>query len=86
MSDTTLEPPLSGRSFDSLTFEEAFRELEAVVQRLEQGDLPLDESLELYERGISLARQCSERLDAAELRVRQLSPEAGFRELPSDEL
>jgi exodeoxyribonuclease VII small subunit len=84
MADTSLKPGPSGQGQPDLTFEEAFRELEGVVQRLEAGDLPLEEALALYERGIALARQCGGQLDAAELRVRQLAPEADYRELPAD--
>jgi exodeoxyribonuclease VII small subunit len=58
---------------DKLTFEEAYRELEATVQRLEAGDLTLEEAIALYERGMRLARHCSDALDAAELQVQQLT-------------
>ena len=50
-------------------FEEALQELETVVQRLEDGNLSLDESLALFEDGIKLSRLCSQRLDEAEKRV-----------------
>jgi exodeoxyribonuclease VII small subunit len=57
---------------DELTFEEAFRDLEAAVQRLEAGDLTLEEALALYERGMLLAERCSKALDAAEIQVQKL--------------
>ncbi len=57
-----------------MNFEQAFQRLDEIVQRLEQGDLALEESLALYEEGMTLAAQCNEWLDAAELRVRQLVP------------
>ncbi len=50
-------------------FEEALQELETIVQRLEDGNLSLDESLALFEDGIKLSRLCSQRLDEAEKRV-----------------
>jgi exodeoxyribonuclease VII small subunit len=50
-------------------FEEALQELETVVQRLEDGNLSLDESLALFEDGIKLSRLCSQRLDEAEKKV-----------------
>lgn len=50
-------------------FEEAMSRLEEIVQRLENGDLTLDGSLNLFEEGIGLARYCSEKLDAAESRL-----------------
>ncbi len=53
-------------------FEAIYRELEETVQRLESGDLSLEESLALFERGAALAEQCNAVLDNAELRVRQL--------------
>lgn len=58
------------------SFEEAWAELEAVLERLEGGDLSLDDSVALFERGRSLAAHCQGLLDKAELRVRQLSGEA----------
>jgi exodeoxyribonuclease VII small subunit len=50
-------------------FEEALQELETIVQRLEEGNLSLDESLALFEEGIKLSRLCSQRLDEAEKKV-----------------
>ncbi len=58
---------------DSLSFEDAYAQLEATVQRLEDGALPLEEALALYERGVLLAQLCAERLSAAELRIQELS-------------
>jgi exodeoxyribonuclease VII small subunit len=57
-----------------LTYEEAFTQLEQVLQALETGDLPLDQSLALYELGATLAAYCAQKLDEAELRVRQWQP------------
>jgi len=56
------------------TFEELFQELEATVEKLEAGNLPLDEALALYERGMELAKKCSAQLDRAELRLKELTP------------
>jgi len=58
-----------------LSFEEAFAELEEAVARLEAGGLTLEESLALFERGQALAAHCSEQLDQAELKVKQIAPE-----------
>jgi exodeoxyribonuclease VII small subunit len=55
-----------------LTFEQAFAELEESVRTLERGDLPLEESLALYERGQELAAYCARLLDDAELKVQQV--------------
>jgi len=54
-------------------FEHALDELETLVQRMESGDLALEDSLTAYERGIALYRQCRGALDHAELRVKLLS-------------
>jgi exodeoxyribonuclease VII small subunit len=59
---------------DNLSFEQAFQELEGAVQQLEAGNLKLEESLELFERGTKLAAHCGKLLDQAELHVRQLVP------------
>lgn len=55
----------------NLSYDAALAQFEAVLAQLEQGDLPLEETLALYERGAQLARLCAARLDEAELRVRQ---------------
>jgi exodeoxyribonuclease VII small subunit len=53
-------------------FEGSLAELEAIVAKMEHGDLPLDESLSLFERGMGLTRVCRTSLESAELRVRNL--------------
>jgi exodeoxyribonuclease VII small subunit len=55
------------------TFEEAQRELEAIVERLEHGRAPLDEALALWERGEELYRLCVGRLDGAEAKIEELA-------------
>ncbi|MFQ6016317.1 MAG: exodeoxyribonuclease VII small subunit [Anaerolineae bacterium] len=62
---------------EKLSFEEAFRELEETVHKLEAGDLTLEESITLFERGMQLANYCSEKLDKAELKINQLVPGDG---------
>lgn len=57
----------------SLSFEEAFNDLQEVVERLELGNLPLDESIALFEKGTALVQRCTELLDQAELRIEELS-------------
>jgi len=58
------------------SFENLFSELEATVAKLEAGDLALDESLALFQRGMELAKKCGEMLDQAELRIKELVPQA----------
>ncbi|HJQ71152.1 MAG TPA: exodeoxyribonuclease VII small subunit [Blastocatellia bacterium] len=51
------------------SFESSLRELELIVEQLEAGDLPLEQSLELFEQGVRLSRECQRRLDEAEQKV-----------------
>lgn len=55
-----------------MTFEDALRALEDVVRRLESGDVPLDESIGLYERGEVLRKHCQARLDSAQARIEKI--------------
>lgn len=61
-------PPL-----DSLTYEQAFTELQTIVSTLESEDHPLEQAIVLFERGQKLARHCAALLDNAELRLQQLT-------------
>jgi exodeoxyribonuclease VII small subunit len=54
------------------SFESSLKELEQIVEQLEAGDLPLERSLELFEHGVKLSRDCQQRLDEAENRVELL--------------
>ena len=67
-----MQPPESNPSAVA-EFERSLDELEQLVQRMEKGDLTLDDSLQAYERGIALYRNCQTALEQAELRVRLLS-------------
>ena len=67
-----------------LSFEDAFAELEATVAKLERGDLALEESIALFERGQALAAHCNVQLDTAELKVRQLLPDEQGETAPFD--
>lgn len=57
---------------ETLSFEEALRRLEAIVQQLERGDVPLDQSITLYAEGDRLRAQCQSRLEAAQARIDQI--------------
>jgi exodeoxyribonuclease VII small subunit len=67
-----------------LSFEDTLARLEAVVLKLESGDLPLEEALQAFEEGVGLARTCSARLDDAERRVHLLTrtPDGEDAEIP----
>ena len=60
-------------------FEAAIAELETIVKKLEEGDLPLEKSLELYERGVQLSRFCHTRLEEAEKRIEILTERGDLR-------
>jgi exodeoxyribonuclease VII small subunit len=60
---------------NELSYEEAYQQLEQVLQALESGDLALEQSLKLYELGATLTAYCARKLDEAELRVRQWQPD-----------
>lgn len=57
---------------DGLSFEQALKELEAIVRRLDSGEVPLDESITLYEKGEALRAHCQARLDAAQARIEKI--------------
>jgi len=58
-------------------FEDAMKELEDIVKRLESGDLPLEESLKIFEKGVGLSRFCFNKLEEAEKRVSILIKDEG---------
>lgn len=71
--DATAEAPGAAPAGDEVArFEDALGELESIVEKMERGDLKLEESLQLFERGVSLTRQCRTSLETAELKVKNL--------------
>ncbi|MBR3369250.1 MAG: exodeoxyribonuclease VII small subunit [Rhodobacteraceae bacterium] len=60
---------MTDKPVSEMSFEEALRALEDIVTRLERGDVPLEQSITLYETGAKLKKQCEERLNAAQMRV-----------------
>ncbi len=72
---TKSEPKLA-----DLSYEQAFKELEQIIETLETEQKPLDESLKVYERGQLLLQYCTALLDQADLRIRQVNPAAGAQE------
>ena len=65
---------------DPTDFEQALTELDAIVRSLEQGDQPLEQSLALFERGVTLSRFCHEKLTDAEKRIQVLTQSGGLRD------
>ncbi len=64
-----------------LTFEQAYQELVTIIQQLEEGELPLEASVTLYERGRTLSNYCQKLLDGAELRISQINEDGQIEPL-----
>lgn len=71
----------TSKDLESPSFESALQELEAIVKTMEQGDLPLEEALRQFERGIKLARSGQETLKNAEQKVQMLMEQHGQQQL-----
>ncbi|MEY8843287.1 exodeoxyribonuclease VII small subunit [Cribrihabitans sp. XS_ASV171] len=67
---------MSEKPVEDMSFEEAMKELESVVDRLERGDVALDESITLYERGAKLKKRCEDELKRAEEKVAAITTDA----------
>jgi exodeoxyribonuclease VII small subunit len=65
-------------NIDEMSFETAYDELESVIARLESGDLSLDDSVTLYERGRQLSAHCQQLLQKAELRIQQIADDGAL--------
>ncbi|MEE4200153.1 exodeoxyribonuclease VII small subunit [Erythrobacter sp.] len=70
--DETHGSDASQRPIEEMSFEEALKALEEVVAKLERGDVPLDQSIDLYERGEKLRAACQKRLDNAQARIEKI--------------
>ena len=64
-------------------FETALTELDAIVKKLEEGDIPLEQSLQLFERGVQLSRFCHARLEEAERRIEILNERGQLQDAPA---
>jgi exodeoxyribonuclease VII small subunit len=64
--------PAARKEPSKQTFEQSLRRLQTIVEQLERGEVTLDESLQLYEEGIALAKSCAEKLTQAELKLKKL--------------
>lgn len=64
---------MSDRKVEEMSFEEAIKELETVVGQLERGDVALDDSIALYERGAALKKRCADKLAEAEEKVAKIT-------------
>jgi exodeoxyribonuclease VII small subunit len=79
---------MSKKTSGEKDFEASLKELERIVEQLEGGDLPLERSLELFEQGVRLSRDCQKRLDEAERRVDILlkDEDGGYTPSPFEEM
>src|SRR6186997_2963248 len=82
---TTRRTPARRTHMDSTIkdFEAAISELETIVKKLEEGDLPLETSLQLYERGVQLSRFCHSRLEEAERRIEVVNERGELKPAPA---
>lgn len=69
-----------------MTFEAGLKRLEEILAQLEQGDLPLEESLALFEEGVGLVRVCSSRLEEAEGKIQKLLERADGTQVLEDQV
>lgn len=80
MTDTAVTPA------EKLSYEQAVEELEALVSRMEKGELPLEESIEAYRRGMALTRVCRQKLAKAEEEIRKLDEDGKLSEVKASDL
>lgn len=71
--ENLMPEPKAAADISSMSFEDALRELEQIVHKLEAGDVPLDDSIRIYERGAALKAHCEKRLKEAELKVEKIA-------------
>jgi len=74
----------TGIMTDIKNFETSMKELEEIVERLENGNMPLEDALKAFEKGVGLARHCSSLLDQAEKRVKMLTSDGSEEYLPEN--
>ena len=64
---------MSNHKEETITFEQAIEELETIINRLEKGDVPLDETIKLYEKGSELKDFCEKKLESAEIKIQKIN-------------
>jgi len=70
---------------EKLTFEQALGQLETIIKRLEEGDIPLEEALDIYQKGMELSKTCHDKLKHAEEKLTKVLTEEGEKEFTIDE-
>ncbi len=86
MAKKPREPDASSDDLEDVSFEAALAELEGLVEKMETGELTLEQSLAAFERGVRLTRHCQAALQAAELKVKVLTESGALEDLDVDTL
>ena len=72
---------MSKNKEQNITFEQAIEELETIINRLEEGDVPLDETIKLYEKGSELKHFCEKKLQSAEVKIKKINQNTKTKEI-----
>ena len=72
---------MSKNKEENITFEQAIEELETIITRLEEGDVPLDETIKLYEKGSELKDFCEKKLHSAEVTIQKINQKTKTKEI-----
>ena len=72
---------MSSNKEENITFEQAIEELETIINRLEEGDVPLDETIKLYEKGSELKDFCEKILKSAEVKIQKINQKTKTKEI-----
>ena len=72
---------MSSNKEENITFEQAIEELETIINRLEEGDVPLDQTIELYEKGSELKEFCEKKLQSAEVKIKKINQKIKTKEI-----
>ena len=72
---------MSSNKEENITFEQAIEELETIINRLEEGDVPLDQTIELYEKGSELKKFCEKKLQSAEVKIQKINQKTKTKEI-----
>ena len=72
---------MSNSKEESITFEQAIEELETIINRLELGDVPLDETIKLYEKGSELKDFCEKKLKSAEVKIQKINKKTKTKDI-----
>ena len=72
---------MTNKKDESINFEKAIEELESIINRLEEGDVPLDDTIKLYERGAELKNLCENKLKSAEIKIKKINQKTTTKEI-----